>query len=182
MVRIRTLATALVVTMLAACTQAAAPVTAPPNNSPLNSPVGAASDPTQPALTGVALAEALAPKTAPKPDPGKASISGLMFSVRSMNPVPGTPIYLTKGVGKNNRQISPLLIGPDPAIGDIVLRSDDQGRFELNNIEPGTYFLIMLAPNDIMPLEIGLNERIPKLVEVAADQQLPLGVLYVVWP
>jgi hypothetical protein len=177
----RTFTLTLVLTLLAACTPAPTPTIAPPIDSPLNSPIGAAPAPA-PALSGLALAESLAPKTAPKPDAGKASISGLMFSIRNLAPVPGTPIYMTKGIGKNNRQLSPVLVGPDPTVGDIVLRSDDQGRFELNNIEPGNYYLIMFPPNDIVPLEIGMTERAPKLVEVSADQQLALGVLYVVWP
>ena len=123
-----------------------------------------------------------APKDAPKPAAGKASISGLAYSPGLTRGVPKTGYYLTKALGEKNRQISPILAGADEANGDIRGYTDDKGIFTMNNIEPGNYFLILAAPNDWVPFERDGNSGAPKLVELKADQQLALGVLYVPWP
>lgn len=150
-----------------------------PLASPLATDVVAAAIPPANALD---QALALAPKDAPKPDAGKASISGLVYSPSLSMGVMKTGFYLTKALGENNHQISPILIGPDETKGDVRGITDKDGTFSVNNLEPGNYFIVLSAPNDWVPFERDGTSGAPRLIELKADQQLALGLLYVPWP
>jgi len=150
------------------------------SSSPLASPLVA--DTTSIPIVGIEQALVDAPKDAPKPDAGKASISGLVFSPSLQKGVMKTGFYLTKAVGEKNRQISPILIGPEESQGDIRGYTDEKGIFSVNNLEPGNYFIVLSAPNDWVPFERDGTSGVPKLVELKADEQLALGVLYAPWP
>ena len=174
---------------MAACTPPSGlPQNAPAGStalaSPLESPLAnaGASNPVVTALPGIDQALADAPKDAPKPDAGKASISGLVYSPRMQIGVIKTGFYLTKGIGVNDRQISPILIGPDETKGDIRGYTDEKGVFRVNNLEPGNYYIILAAPNDWVPFERDATSAVPRLIELKANEQLALGVLYVPWP
>jgi hypothetical protein len=171
---------ALAITLVA-CNQSDPTPVVPPGISPLSSPVGAVDQPANGALSLEAV-RALAPAAAPQPTNGRGSISGIVYSERLGRGVGGTGLYLTKGVGKENRQISPLIVGPQREQGDIVFRTDAEGRFELNDIPPGPYFMVMMPPDGWVVVETTREGGIPQLVDVKADQGLPLGLLYVLWP
>ena len=135
-----------------------------------------------PSATALDRALAITPKDAPKPNAGKGSISGLAYSPSLSMGVMKTGFYLTKALGENNHQISPILIGPDESKGDVRGITDKDGIFSVNNLEPGNYFIVLSAPNDWVPFERDGTSGAPRLIELKADQQLALGLLYVPWP
>lgn len=122
------------------------------------------------------------PNTAPKPKPGMAAISGALYSYNSEIRIAGTQAYLTLASGENQDELYPVLGGPKPEIGDITFTTDEKGNFELDNIPPGRYFLIVWAPYSWSPVQISETDNAALLFDLKADQEHPLGVLNVSWP
>ena len=121
-------------------------------------------------------------KTAPQPQPGKASVSGLLFSFTSRIIIPETHAYFTPSLGENN-EVPPAFTGPRTDLGDFDFRSDTAGNFELDNIPPGSYFLIVWAPYSWIPVINPEKDQVnPVLFTFEADKQYPLGVLELAWP
>jgi hypothetical protein len=71
---------------------------------------------------------------------------------------------------------------PDTSQGDIVGKTDANGQFTLNDIPPGNYYMFLWAPYDWRVAEMGEHDQSPRLIELMADQALPLGLIYVTWP
>jgi hypothetical protein len=124
----------------------------------------------------------VAPANAPFPEEGKASISGALFSFTIHRIIPETTFYLTPGIGKESKNMPVVLIGPDTEHGDIRGFTDSLGKFEMNNISPGNYYLIVWAPYNWEPAVGPDEEHKPFLIELKAGDREALGVLYVSWP
>ncbi len=123
------------------------------------------------------------PLDAPSPLPGKASISGVIYSYTIFQTIPGTPFYLTKAVGNDKQSMPFVLIGPNDEVGDIRGESDAKGQFALNGIPPGNYFLIIWnPPYDWEPGVKSLEDHAARLIQLEAGEKKPLGVVYVSWP
>jgi hypothetical protein len=124
-----------------------------------------------------------APSDVPSPLPGKAAISGVLYSFNSSQIVPGTLFYLTKAIGDDKQSMPFVLIGPNDEAGDIRGQSDAKGQFTLNAVPPGSYFLIIWnPPYDWEPGVISGEDHTPRLIQLSADEKKPLGVVYVSWP
>jgi len=123
-----------------------------------------------------------APLSAPLPKPGRASISGTLYSYTIRRIVPKTMFYLTSAVGEDNRKFPPILIGPDDEAGDIRGASDATGQFAMDDLPPGNYFLIVWAPYTWIPAETDEFQLEPRLIELKANKPNPLGVVYLSWP
>lgn len=116
----------------------------------------------------------------PVPEPGKASISGLLYSISGKGPIPGTLYYLTPS--KEPDTPPNILVGPRDKGGDVRGTSDDQGRVVLNNIPPGSYYLVVWAPyNWVLAVESDIDMT-PRVITLQANQQVNLGVVYLPWP
>lgn len=126
--------------------------------------------------------EPVAPSEAPVPEAGKASISGVLYSSRTGAIIPDTMFYLTPAVGPEKRAMPSILIGPEESQGDVRGQSDVSGKFTLNDITPGNYFLIVWAPYNWPEANTSATDPAPRLIELKADQREPLGVVYVGWP
>jgi hypothetical protein len=122
------------------------------------------------------------PSDAPAPDPGLASLSGALYSYTIHTVISGTMFYLTPAGGDNRDAMPAFLAGPDAARGDITGLSDAYGNFAFTNIPPGSYFLIVSAPYNWCPAEIGPEDPAARLIRVQAGDRLALGVVYVSWP
>jgi hypothetical protein len=125
--------------------------------------------------------QARTPKEAPAPADGKAAVSGTAYSIGLVGPVRGTQFYFTKAVGTNNSQLSPILVGPKPEEGDIIVNTDGNGDFSIDSLPPGNYYLIMNGVYDWVPAEQPGAGR-PYLFELSANERLAVGVLLVQWP
>jgi hypothetical protein len=122
------------------------------------------------------------PSDAPQPAAGMAALSGALYSYTINKIIPGTMFYLTKAEGDNRDTMPAFLAGPDPARGDFIEQSDPYGNFQLNDIPPGSYFLVVSAPYNWCPAETSPDDPTPRLIRLAAGDRLALGVVYVSWP
>jgi hypothetical protein len=187
--------------LLVACTnnQTSSPVTSVPSQAN-NSPTEANIETAYPLLSGNEAAtpypilgetEAtplpsgvlpVAPNEAPKPEAGMASISGVLYSYTTGQTVGGTEFFLIPGVGPEKKDVPIVLVAPDASRGEIIGRSDDNGNIALQNIPPGNYFLIVWAPMSWSVAEKSNTDKAPLLLELDAESQIPLGVIYLSWP
>lgn len=124
----------------------------------------------------------VAPSDAPQPAPGLATVSGILFSYTTARILPDTSFYLAPANGPNERGVPELLASPDKAKGHVIGTSDSQGRVTLVDIPPGKYYLLVWAPLNWIFAEISPQDTRPRQIELAPDQALPLGVLYLSWP
>lgn len=121
------------------------------------------------------------PNNVPIPQQGKGSISGVLFSVRNRRVIPDTMFYLTPGWGENRDEQPQMLIGPRE--GDFKGTSDANGYVQLDDIEPGYYFIVMAAfPQDWEFAYPDANTQIPLRIEIKQGSQFNLGVLFIHWP
>lgn len=121
--------------------------------------------------------------TAPAPAEGQAAIYGTLIVNDGRNtPLIETPLYLTPGIGENKDELPPLLVGVQE--GDIRGFTDKQGHFAINNIPPGTYYLIIWAPLSWIPYHkvVGPEQMELILITLEADQTLALGEQIINWP
>ncbi len=139
--------------------------------------------PGQPKVSTYAIGELpVAPSGAPDPEPGKASISGILFSYTIRQTIPETAFYLTPAVGADHRDMPPILIGPRTEKGDVSGRSIDDGQIVMNSIPPGNYYLVVWAPYNWVVAQVSDMDISPLLLELAADQTFQLGVIFLSWP
>ena len=122
-----------------------------------------------------------APAEAPQPASGKASISGVFYSPYAGRAIKETAFYLVRAVGVNNDEM-PAILPVDQQPGDIGGKTDDAGQFALTDVPPGNYYLLLWAPYTWRPAQVGPDDPQPRLLKLAADQRLALGVVYVWWP
>ena len=96
--------------------------------------------------------------------------------------IAGTLAYLTPAQGEQKDQMPALLTNPDPKRGDVFFTTDDKGNFQLDNVQPGNYFLIVWSPYTWEVAQISETDEKALLVELKADQKNILGVVLVGWP
>ncbi len=123
-----------------------------------------------------------APSTVPAPADGMGSISGTLFSFTTRIVLRDTMFYLTPAIGPADNEVPPALFGPQEGSDDVVGRTDGQGQFFMDNVPPGSYFLIVEAP---MNWAVGMQEddlSMPRMITVEAGGKYPLGVVFVPWP
>lgn len=120
------------------------------------------------------------PGDPPTPQPGKAAISGVLYTFTGKGPIPGTAFYLVPAVQSNS--IRPPFVLTGPRVGDPQGRSDVYGRIILNNINPGSYYLAVWAPyNWIFAVNSDIDLSL-RLIVLEPNQRLNLGIIYVPWP
>jgi hypothetical protein len=122
------------------------------------------------------------PEGAPPPQPGMASISGLLFSVVSFTLIPETLFYITPALGNQRDQMPPLLAGPTASRGDLAGRSGEDGSFQLDKIPPGNYFLIVSSPASWCEAVRSDVDLSPRILSLSSGQALALGVVAIIWP
>jgi len=179
----------MVIGVLVACNTTPTPITTPlvpqptQGGNPLPIPTSSGPGVAYPEATAMVAeaypipADVKAPVDAPKPEAGKAAISGLLYSYNKSLLVSTRDIYLAPAAaGVPN----PLDV---PVAGAVTSKSDEEGVFGLNQIPPGQYYLMVHAPNNTWVVaRTSANDQKPKVIELAADQSLPLGILAVLWP
>jgi hypothetical protein len=122
------------------------------------------------------------PATAPEPAAGKASISGALYAGTSKMRIAGTYAYLALAPDKAKNGPDPLLAGPKKEAGDIAFTTDDKGNFEINNIPPGRYILVVWAPYTWDFAQASEMDTTTMIIDLKPDTKTPLGVIYVAWP
>lgn len=123
----------------------------------------------------------IAPVDAPTPISGKASVSGILYSVRISFVIPDTQYFL-KRVPADSNNASPLFGGPDETAGDILARSDAQAYVRLNNLSPGDYHLAVWYAYTWIPAIASRTDSNPLVIHLEPNQRAVLGVIHVPWP
>jgi hypothetical protein len=124
--------------------------------------------------------EALAvSKEAPIAEKGKASISGLLFSKESSTILSNFKFYLSPAQGSEKNMVPPILVGPVKEKGDISGITDNYGKFEINNVEPGNYYFIVIMPTTYEIAMISVKDSKPRMIGLGTDQRNPLGLVVV---
>jgi len=113
------------------------------------------------------------------PDKGLSAITGklLLLDNRPMN---NATIYLTLGKGDTNEDPPAILVGPELSKGDFASHTDQFANFFLNNIQPGTYYLIASSTNNYSII-IGQDNK-PLKITLNPDEMLNLGEVKVDLP
>lgn len=117
-----------------------------------------------------------------KPDEGKSALNGVLYSYTIHAVIPGTVFYLTRAVGENNDQVPLALLGQQETRGDIAGSTDENGFIQLNNIEPGNYYMVVWAPLNWAVVETEAQNQTPLLIKLEANESVNLGIAYVSWP
>lgn len=117
------------------------------------------------------------------PQAGRGSISGVLYSYQTTAVIPGTAFYLTPAIEVEGQLVPPTLYsGPKEANGDVGSSTDNYGRFDLDNVPPGTYYLAVFAPYDWILAFESQEATMPLKIEVKEGDQLDLDILWVSWP
>ena len=118
------------------------------------------------------------PKDAPVPQPGKAAINGLVYAVNTKLILSSTTVYLTPAEGDNKDQVpSMLFVGGIPSRGDVIGKTNDQGIFEFDAIEPGNYYMVISFANTLAVASNSATDVSPRMLTLKADSQTALGVV-----
>lgn len=122
-------------------------------------------------------ADIIPPGNAPQPEPGKASVSGVIYSNSSSTALSGFQFYFTLAQGENGDEVPPVLAGAFSEKGDILVNAGSRGEFQINNIPPGNYYIILIAPGDYLVAINSKTDEKPRMVTLNADEAQPLGLI-----
>lgn len=110
------------------------------------------------------------------PNDGYASISGKLIYGVSQKPQTNTRIVLVPARKENDVFLLPEIITSGfSELGDFISLTNGQGDFQISNILPGNYFLIVNFPDETV---VGNKEGKKYLITLAKNQVLDLGILY----
>jgi hypothetical protein len=121
------------------------------------------------------------PKNVPAPADGQSVVSGVLYSMNASMLVPGTLLYLTPATGPEKRSVPPIISGPDDANGDIRGMSNEKAQFVLVDVPPGNYYLVVSSGMN-WSLAQSADTQQPQLIQLAADNAVDLGIVYLSWP
>jgi hypothetical protein len=119
------------------------------------------------------------PKEAPLPDNGYSSLSGVLFSKGNSTILGNFRFYLTPAQGTDNNLVPPVLVGPVKTKGDISGITDKNGKFEVNNLKPGNYYLVVIMPSDYLVALMPETQDTPNIIKLAPNQRSVLGLVTV---
>ncbi len=115
------------------------------------------------------------------PTSGKASISGAIFSYTNNFGVANVPMFLT--YVEEGEELKLPANGPDQTKGDIEGQIGATGEFQIKDIPPGKYYILISSTLSWTPVvDTSTDAYTPILFTFEADQSYPLGVLQVSWP
>lgn len=128
----------------------------------------------------IKLQDLQSPSEANTPISGKASISGLLYAYNISVPLSNTPFVLIPALiidGVAN--IPPILTNGNPADGDFLGKTDENGVFYLDDIMPGQYYFLVNYPDHSEIAVDPENTTEPLLLEFDSDTSYPLGVIMI---
>lgn len=130
--------------------------------------------------TSTSIEQLQPPASAPAPDKDRAAVSGLLYAFDISVVVTNKIFYLSPALMIDGKPVvSPIITSPSVENGDIVATTDANGKFEINNITPGYYYLMVNYPDHTV---IGLsspNTSQILLISLEAGSSVPLGIVFV---
>ncbi|MEL7645831.1 MAG: hypothetical protein AAGU04_06185 [Anaerolineaceae bacterium] len=128
---------------------------------------------------GVPLSNLAAPTEALPPQPGFASISGLLYAYDISQILVNTDFWLFPAVTVGEQKVPPPIItNGDPAAGDIYGRTDANGVFYLDKVPAGDYFLLINYPDHTVFGQASPTPDAYLLITVSAGDRIAYGVIY----
>lgn len=109
------------------------------------------------------------------PNDGFASIRSQLIYGMSQKPQSNTRVVLVPARKEDNIFMLPVIITSGfPELGDFIGLTDGQGNFQIKDIQPGNYFLIVNFPDETV---MGNKEGKEFLISLEKNQILDLGIL-----
>ncbi len=167
------------------------PLTQPDSPLAPESPLAAPADAMPPAVDADgrplhdkdAISRIAAANKPPTPQPGKASLSALLYSNSWGQVIPGNLIYFTPTIQENGNEYPPSFFsGPDEAKGDIPFYSDEYGRISADDVTQGRYVLAVWTVYDYIIIEDPSNPGSARIFDVKPGDQIELGLMELGWP
>ncbi len=156
--------------------------------SPLSAPAGATMPPAVGAdgrpLHDVDAIRQIAAANKPRPpQPGKASLSALLFSRSWGQVIAGNLVYFTPTINDNGKVYPPSFFnGPHEENGDIRYYTDEYGRLNVDDVTPGSYVLAVWTVYDYIIIEDPNKPGYPQIFDIKPGDQIDLGMLELGWP
>jgi hypothetical protein len=111
------------------------------------------------------------------------SIAGVVYSYGTREAVFGTSYYLAVAQQVEGEYVPPEVnFGPRPEMGDISGRTNELGQMQLDNVPPGTYYMLLWSVYNWLSVYESQGAAAPLLITVEEGDQLDLGVIYANWP
>jgi hypothetical protein len=175
----------LIVAILPACNNVSpTPIATKNSNSvnmayPMPEQVNSTAYPIQIGGNKIAPEAVSVPKEAPIPEKDKASVSGVLYSKGTSTILSKFRLYLTPAQGEDKNHVPPVLLGPFADKGDYIAITDNNGNFEINNLPPGNYFIVVDMTTDYeVAVKQNTNDT-PRMVTLTSNQRNPLGLVIV---
>jgi len=168
--------------LVASC--ARRPVEETASVSPLESPLQPASSiPTPPAATS-APTELVATVDVSAPESGKGTAVGTIYDESRGEPYSGQFIYLAKVIelGSQDGDEPPVLFAELDVRSDPFDQTDEQGRFVIENVEPGLYALAVRLPDLRETLLYDAETEVNLSVEIEPDEISDIGTVRIMGP
>jgi hypothetical protein len=90
--------------------------------------------------------------------------------------------FLIRAVGEDNRQVPPVIFGPQTDKGDVQAQTNEKGQFVLDDVAPGNYYMVVWSPSGWV-LGVGASSDVqPLLLELKPNQRTSLDIVYLAWP
>jgi hypothetical protein len=122
------------------------------------------------------------PKDVVAPEKGKASISGGIYSFTTSLQVIQTQFYLTPLKDGDIKNLPPAFTGPNTTSGDVSFTTDEKGNFNIGNVPPGKYLVVVWAPYNWILAQKTEKDTDPLVLDLQADHKYPLGIINIAWP
>jgi hypothetical protein len=113
------------------------------------------------------------------PEAGLSTLTG-KISLRNGLILKNTTIYVTPGKGDKHDLPPKILIGPEVIKGDFASHTNQLGEFAINNITPGSYFLVASSTNSWWIIED--NDQKPINIVLEPNKILDIGEVVVYLP
>ena len=114
------------------------------------------------------------PTPIPRPEPGKAMVTGKLFSTTSDKPLPNTVVWLAEVVrqGEQGAYVLDSVFSPG-------VYADENGIFVISNVGPGEYVIVVGDPESRHEI-IAESSGKAKVWNIPADQIYNVGELKVI--
>jgi hypothetical protein len=114
------------------------------------------------------------------PSEGFSALTGILNLKNNSILLTNTTVYLTLGKGDDFSLPPSILIGPSEEKGDYPSMTDSNAVFFIENIIPGTYYLVASSTNSYSIIE-DINGH-PIQIILLSNELLDLGDVYVTLP
>ncbi len=118
------------------------------------------------------------PNDAPDPGMENGSVSGVLYNFTNQTILTNNAFFLAPAIN-DAKEPPPFTVGPDESRGDIKGLTDENGEFQMADIKPGTYYLIVWSPFDWPMAVVSPEDQSYRPIEIVVNQKSILGIVYI---